>query len=104
MLGWETNLESFNSNLIKIVINLIKISQYLSEYAFTDTPSLINMDNKEFRGWETLLHVMNREQNDWVSFLKELVEFVFSPSNHLIGIGPKLLGQSLSDRSQRVKP
>ena len=33
---------------------------------------------------------MNREQNDWVSFLKELIEFVLSPLNHLIGIGPKL--------------
>ena len=43
----------------------------------------------------TLLHVMNREQNDWVSFLKELMEFVFNPSNHLIGIGPKLDGNTL---------
>ena len=33
---------------------------------------------------------MNREQNDWVSFLKELMEFVLSSSNHLIGIGPKI--------------
>ena len=38
---------------------------------------------------------MNREQNDWVSFLKELIEFVLSPSNHLIGIGPKLDGNTL---------
>ena len=68
----------------------LNISQYLSEYTFMDSPSLIDMDNKEFRGWGTLLHVMNREQNDWVSFLKELIEFVLKPSNHLIGIGPKL--------------
>ena len=41
----------------------LKISQYLSEYAFTDSPSLIDMDNKESKGWETLLHVINQEQN-----------------------------------------
>ena len=34
--------------------------------------------------------MIDREQNDWVSFLKELIEFVLRPSNHLIGIGPKL--------------
>ena len=53
------------------------------------------MDNKEFKGWGNLLHVINREQNDWVSFLKELIELVFSPSNHFIGIGPKLDGNTL---------
>ena len=73
----------------------LNISQYLSEYAFTDSPSLINIDNKESRGWGTLLHVINREQNDWVSFLKELIELIFSPSNHLIGIDPKLDGNTL---------
>ena len=52
--------------------------------------SLPDMDNKESKGWGTLLHVTNREQNDSVSFLKELIEFVFSLSNHLIAIGPKL--------------
>ena len=60
-----------------------------------DSPSLIDMDNKKSRGWGTLLHVMNREQNDWVSFLKKLIEFVLSPSNHLISIGPKLDGNTL---------
>ena len=73
----------------------LNISQYYSKYAFTDSPSLIDMDNKESRGWGTLLHVMNREQNDWVSFLKELIEFVLSPSNHFIYIGPKLDGNTL---------
>ena len=73
----------------------LNIFQYLSEYAFTDSPSLIDMDNKDSRGWGTLLHVMNLEQNDWVSFLKELIEFVLSPSNHLIGISLKLDGNTL---------
>ena len=41
---------------------------------------------------------MNREQNDWVSFLKELMEFILSPSNHLIGIGPKLEGNTLHNK------
>ena len=53
------------------------------------------MDNKESKGWGTLLHVINREQNDWVSFLKELIEFVLSPLNHLLAIGPKLDGNTL---------
>ena len=78
MLEQETDLGSFNGNLIKIV-----------------SPSLIDMDNKESKGWGTLLHVMNRKQTDWVSFLKELIEFVLSSSNHLIGIGPKLDGNTL---------
>ena len=60
-----------------------------------DSPSLIDMDNKESKGWGTLLHVMNWEQNDWVSFLRELIELDLSPSNHLIGIGPKLDGNTL---------
>ena len=78
---------------------LLNISQYLSKYAFTDFPSLIDIDNKESRGWGTLLHVMNREQNDWVSFLKELIELVLSPSNHLIGIDPKLDGKTLHNKA-----
>ena len=50
MLEWETDFESFNGNLIKIAINLIKHLQYLSEYAFIDSLSLIDMDNKESKG------------------------------------------------------
>ena len=42
---------------------------------------------------------MNWEQNDWVSFLKELMEFVLNPSNHLIGIGPKLEGNILHNKA-----
>ena len=42
---------------------------------------------------------MNRKHNDWVSFLKELMEFVFSPSNHLIGIGPKQDGNTLHNKA-----
>ena len=53
------------------------------------------MDNKESKGLGILLYVINREQNDLVSFLKELIELVFSPSNHPIGIGPKLDGNTL---------
>ena len=64
-----------------------------------DSPSLIDMDNKESKGWGTLLHVINWEQNAWVSFLKELTEFVLSPSNHLITIGPKLGGNTLHSKA-----
>ena len=76
----------------------LNISQYLLAYAFTDSPSLIVIDSRESKGWGTLLHVMNREHNDWVSFLKELMEFVLSPSNHLIGICPKLDGNTLHNK------
>ena len=78
---------------------LLNISQYLSAYAFTDSPSLIVINSRESKGWGTLLHVINREQNDWVSFLKELMEFVLNPSNHLIGIGPKLEGNTLHSKA-----
>ena len=57
------------------------------------------MDSKESRGWGTIPHVINQEQNDWVSFLKELMEFILSPSNHLIGIGLKLDGNALHNRA-----
>ena len=77
----------------------LNISQYLLTYAFTDSHSLIVIESKEFKGWRTLLHVMNREQNDWVNFLKELMEFVLSPSNHLIGIGLKLEGNTLHNKA-----
>ena len=39
----------------------LNISQYLSAYDFIDSPSLIVIDNRESRGWGTLLHVINRE-------------------------------------------
>ena len=50
MLGWEIDLESFNGNLIKIAINLVKHLPVLLEYTFMDSPSLIDMDNKESKG------------------------------------------------------
>ena len=95
MIRWKPTVKVLIATSSKSPSISLNISQYLSVYAFTDFPSLIDMDNKESRGWRTLLHVMNREQNDWVSFLKELMEFVLSPSNHLIGIGPKLDGNTL---------
>ena len=84
-----------SSKLPSISLN---ISQYLSAYDFTDSPSLIVIDSRESKGWGTLLHVINQEQNDWVSFLKELMELVLNPSNHLIGIGPKLEGNTLHSK------
>ena len=39
----------------------LNISQYLSAYDLIDSPSLIVIDNRESRGWGTLLHVINRE-------------------------------------------
>ena len=36
---------------------------------------------------------------DWVSFLKESMEFALRPLNHLIAIGPKLDGKILHIRA-----
>ena len=53
----------------------------------------MDIDNKDPKGWGTLLHVIKRAPKAWVSFLKEPMEFAFNPLNHLIAIGPKLDGK-----------
>ena len=50
----------------------------------------MDIDGKDPKGSGTLLHVIKRAPKDWVSFLKELIEFDFKPLNHLIVIGPRL--------------
>ena len=44
----------------------------------------------ESKGQEILLHVIKREPNARVSSLKESMESILRPSNHLIATGPKL--------------
>ena len=68
----------------------LNISQYLSEYIFKVSPSHMDKDNKESKGWGTLLHVIKQDPNARVSSLKESMEPAFRPSNHLIATGPKL--------------
>ena len=51
--------------------------------------------NKESKGWGTLIHVIKRVPNAWVSSLKELLELAPRSSNHLIATGPKLDGNTL---------
>ena len=41
----------------------LNISQYLSEYVFKVSPSYMDINNKESKGWETLLHVIKRDPN-----------------------------------------
>ena len=55
----------------------------------------MDIDNKDPKGWGTLLHVIKRAPKAWVSFLKESMEFAFNLLNHLIAIGPKLDGKIL---------
>ena len=50
----------------------------------------MDIESKDPKGNGTLLHVIKRASKDWVSFLKESIEFAFKPLNHLIAIGPKL--------------
>ena len=52
---------------------------------------------------ETLLHVIKRAPKDWVSFLKESMEFAFKPLNHLIAIGPKLDGKILHIKASSLE-
>ena len=53
------------------------------------------IDNRESKGWGTLLHVIKRDPNTQVSSLKESVEPAPRPSNHLITTGPKVDGNTL---------
>ena len=48
------------------------------------------IDNKESKGWGTLLHVIKRDPNAWVSSLKESIEPTLRLLNHLIATGPRL--------------
>ena len=55
----------------------------------------MDMDNRESKGWGTLLHEIKRDPNTQVSSLKESIEPAPRPLNHLIAIGPKLDGNTL---------
>ena len=67
----------------------LNISQYLSEYVFRVSPSRMDMDNKESKGWGTVLQVMKRDPNTHVSSLKESIERALILLNHLIGTKPQ---------------
>ena len=73
----------------------LKISQYMSEHVFRVSLSRIDIDNSEFKGRGTLLHVIKRDPNAQVSSLKESIEPAHKPLNHLIVIGSKLDGNTL---------
>jgi len=55
----------------------------------------MDIDNKESKGQETLLHVIKRDPNVRVSSLRESMEYAPRPSNHLITTGSKLDGNTL---------
>ena len=73
----------------------LNISQYLFEYVFKVSLSLMDMDNRESKGRGTLLHVIKQDPNVLVSSLKESMEPTPRPSNHLISTSPKLDGNTL---------
>ena len=89
LAGWPSLkvLMATSSKSPSITLN---ISQYLFEYVFRVSPSLMDKDNKEAKGWGTLLHVIKRDLNAWMSSLKESMEPAFRLSNHLIVTGPRL--------------
>ena len=55
----------------------------------------MDKDNKESKGRGTLLHVIKRDLNAWVSSLKELMEPAPRSPNHLIATGLNLDGNTL---------
>ena len=55
----------------------------------------MDKDNKESKGRRTLLQLIKRDLNAWVSSLKESMEPTSKPSNHLMDMGPKLEGNIL---------
>ena len=63
----------------------------------------MDIDNKDPKGNGTLLHVMKQAPKDWVSFLKESMEFALRPLNHLVAIGPKLDGKILHIKASSLK-
>ena len=73
----------------------LNISQYLFEYVFRVSHSLMYIDNKESKGRGTLLHVIKRNPNARVSSLKESMELALKPSNHIMATSLKLEGNTL---------
>ena len=69
------------------------IFQYMSEYVFRVSPS--RMDKNSSKGRGTLLQVIKREPNAWVSSFKESMEPALKLSNYLITTGPRLKGNTL---------
>ena len=63
----------------------------------------MDIDNKDPKGRGTLLHVIKRALKDWVSYLKESIEFAFNSLNHLIAIGPKLDGKILHIKASSLE-
>ena len=68
----------------KSLLISLNISQYLSEYVSKVSHSRMDIDNRESKGQETLLHMIKRDPNTRVSSLKESMEPTPRPSNHLI--------------------
>ena len=63
----------------------------------------MDIDSKDLKGNGTLLHVIKRALKDWVSFLKESIEFAFKPLNHLIVIRPRLDGKILNIKASSLE-
>ena len=65
------------------------------KYIFKVSPSHMDKNSSESKGWGTLIHVIKRELKAQVSSLNESMEFAFGPSNHLVATGLKLDGKTL---------
>ena len=63
----------------------------------------MDIESKDPRDNGTLLHVIKRTPKDWVSFLKESMEFALRPLNHLIAIEPRLYGKILHIKASSLE-
>ena len=63
----------------------------------------MDKDSKDPKGNGTLLHKKKRAAEDWVSFLKESIEFAFKPLNHLNTIRPRLDGKILHIKASSLE-
>ena len=100
MFGWETALEGADGNVFKITIHhIVHLPISVRVCLQGLSLSLILKDSRKNRGQGTLLQVMKREPNAWVSSLKEFMESGFKLSNHLIATDPKLDGKTLHIRA-----
>ena len=63
----------------------------------------MNIASKDPKSNGTLLQVMKRAPKDWVSFLKESMEFALRSLNHLIAIGPRLDGKILHIKASSLE-
>ena len=63
----------------------------------------MDKDSRESKGRGTLVHMIKQEPNAQVSSLKEFIEPILKPSNHLIATSSKLDGNTLHIKASSLE-